>query len=237
MKGDQDMEKSRLIYYKKLLLKEKNELEAGLELMSNEEKRSLKESTGELSSYDNHPADQASNTYGRELDRGIRDNSLTLLTEVNDALAKMEEGRYGICQRCGEEIKESRLEVVPQTSFCEKCKGIEENEGVRRRSLAEATIFPPFGHGFNDDNDQVEYDAEDCWQDLAQYGSSDSPQDNPAELVGDQSDKQTYTDSDEIVGSVGIEDSIFDDEIDDLEESDDEKTTFTGSIASNERKM
>jgi len=75
---------------------------------------------------DNHPADQGTNTLDREVDLGLKDNTLIMLTEVNDALERLESGRYGICEHCGEEIKENRLEVVPAARFCTRCQQIEE---------------------------------------------------------------------------------------------------------------
>jgi RNA polymerase-binding protein DksA len=120
------MDKERLIHYREILLEEKAQLTEEMKRLTDEEHLSIKEATGELSSYDNHPADQGTNTLDREVDLGLKDNTLIMLTEVNDALERLESGRYGICEHCGEEIKENRLEVVPAARFCTRCQQIEE---------------------------------------------------------------------------------------------------------------
>lgn len=53
-----------------------------------------------------------------ELERRIRDQ----LTAVEHALAKFEEGTYGLCDSCGKPISPERLEALPQASLCLDCK-------------------------------------------------------------------------------------------------------------------
>lgn len=47
---------------------------------------------------------------------------LETLREVEAALARMDEGTYGLCERCGDEIPEERLEARPQARMCVRCK-------------------------------------------------------------------------------------------------------------------
>ena len=223
------MQKDKLEKYHKILVNEKARLENEIRDFQDEEKYSQQESTAELSSYDNHPGDSGSETFEREMDLGLKDNTFTLLKQVDDALDKIKSGSYGICQKCGDKIRDDRLEVVPYASFCEKCQESQENlEGVRERPIEEGTFYPPF-RGFNDKGDKIEYDAEDAWQDVAQYGTSNDPSYAHDPVTGDKLSKDPYIDPDETVGSVGIEDSLFDDEVDDLEEASKAKTTFTGN--------
>jgi DnaK suppressor protein len=81
---------------------------------------SLVESTGELmsSSADNHLADTASETFERELDEGLEEGALRRLREVEEALARIDEGTYGTCRVCGREIPQERLEAVPWATLC-----------------------------------------------------------------------------------------------------------------------
>lgn len=44
------------------------------------------------------------------------------LSNVDSALRKMEEGKYGICEKCGKEIEEEVLELVPESDLCKECK-------------------------------------------------------------------------------------------------------------------
>ena len=81
----------------------------------------MTEEVGELvasSIYENHLADTASETYERELDEGLEEDAREQLREVEDALARIEAGTYGICAVCGKKIPLERLEAVPWTTLC-----------------------------------------------------------------------------------------------------------------------
>lgn len=81
---------------------------------------SLTGETGELlsSSADNHMADTASETYEREFDEGLEEDAARQLREVEDALARIDDGSFGTCAVCGKPIGEERLEAVPWTTLC-----------------------------------------------------------------------------------------------------------------------
>lgn len=82
--------------------------------------QTLTEETGELSdsTYDNHLADMASETYSRELDEGLEEDAVRQLRAVDEALARIDDGTYGKCEACGREIPEERLDAVPWTTLC-----------------------------------------------------------------------------------------------------------------------
>ena len=81
---------------------------------------SLSEETGELlsSTADNHLADMATETYDRELDEGLEEDARGRLREVEEALARIDAGTYGICRVCGKQIPAERLEALPWTTLC-----------------------------------------------------------------------------------------------------------------------
>lgn len=79
---------------------------------------SLQESTGELSSFDQHPGDVATETVEREQDQSLREHAAFELEEIDAAFARLDAGVYGTCQACDAEIPEERLRVRPQTRFC-----------------------------------------------------------------------------------------------------------------------
>lgn len=79
---------------------------------------SLEDSTGELSSFDQHPGDVATETVEREQDDSLREHAAAELEQVEAALARLDAGTYGKCERCGEEIPEARLEARPHARFC-----------------------------------------------------------------------------------------------------------------------
>jgi DnaK suppressor protein len=74
--------------------------------------------TDELADYDQHPADQGTETFEQELD----ETTIMILEEeerrVNEARQQLEAGRYGICIDCGKEIPAARLEAIPETVRC-----------------------------------------------------------------------------------------------------------------------
>ena len=52
----------------------------------------------------------------------IRDRERKLLSKVDEALDRMEQGAFGLCEECGEEIDLERLKIRPVTTFCIRCK-------------------------------------------------------------------------------------------------------------------
>lgn len=90
----------------------------------------LEEESGEESS-DQHMADVGSVTVARELDLSLQSNTQRLLAQVERALEKIDEGTYGLCDRCGEPIGEGRLEAMPYATLCmEHQKELERSGGV-----------------------------------------------------------------------------------------------------------
>ena len=71
-------------------------------------------------------ADTASVTIDRELDLSIEGTTSGMLRAIDDALARIEDGTYGSCSRCGRTITEERLEAMPYATLCIDCKREEE---------------------------------------------------------------------------------------------------------------
>jgi len=204
-----------LEYYKKQLESLKSRLEKQMESLSKRGSEPLKNSIGELSGYDNHPADLGAETFERAKDLGLKDNSKVLLMKVNHALDRISEGTYGICENCGKPISEERLKALPYTTLCIDCKKSAENqEENSRRPLEEEVLGFPFGRSFRDGTDEVGYDGEDAWQDVARYGTSSGPQDIP----GAVDYTETYEDGNEELGIVEEIDAILDNEVDTAED-------------------
>ncbi|HYX87701.1 MAG TPA: TraR/DksA C4-type zinc finger protein [Gaiellales bacterium] len=75
---------------------------------------------------DSHMADSASETLDREMELSLGDNAGHLLASINAALARLDSGTYGNCERCGQPIAVDRLEALPWASKCIDCKRLEE---------------------------------------------------------------------------------------------------------------
>ncbi|HET7628770.1 MAG TPA: TraR/DksA C4-type zinc finger protein [Bacillales bacterium] len=71
------------------------------------------QSSGELSQYDNHPADEATAVFEREKDWALLNQVREELRDVNVALKKMDAGTYGICEATGKRIPLERLQAIP----------------------------------------------------------------------------------------------------------------------------
>jgi DnaK suppressor protein len=76
------------------------------------------ESTGELSSYDQHQADMGTETFEREKDLSILEQVEAELADIDHALRRLDEGTYGTCEIDGKPIPEERLEAMPAARLC-----------------------------------------------------------------------------------------------------------------------
>jgi DnaK suppressor protein len=80
------------------------------------------------------PSDRASLEGNRNLTLRIRDRERKLDTKIDEALERIEDHSYGICEECGEQIGVERLKARPVTTLCIVCKG-EQEAAERRRSV------------------------------------------------------------------------------------------------------
>ena len=74
------------------------------------------------------PTDRATLESDRNFELRIRDRERRLISKIRDALERIEEGTFGICDVCGEHISQKRLEARPVTTLCIECKKKQENE-------------------------------------------------------------------------------------------------------------
>jgi DnaK suppressor protein len=71
-------------------------------------------------------ADKASSSYTKEFLFSLSDGERVLLQQIDQALARIEEGNFGLCTHCGSLIPEKRLEAVPWTPYCVDCMELAE---------------------------------------------------------------------------------------------------------------
>jgi DnaK suppressor protein len=72
----------------------------------------------ELADYDQHPADEGTETHEEELDETTEMILEAEEKQIHEARRLLEEGRYGICIDCGKEIPPDRLEAIPESIRC-----------------------------------------------------------------------------------------------------------------------
>jgi len=158
----------------------------------------LHDSVGELSSYDNHPGDEGTELYEREKDLALNEHYRLEYRNIQDALEAIKDGSYGKCVVCHEDIPFERLEALPTTLYCKEHSP--DQITSHERPIEEGVLMPPFGKFDMDETDEnVAYDAEDSWQEVAKWGTSETPSDL-VEQVDHYND--AYMEADENVGFV-----------------------------------
>jgi RNA polymerase-binding transcription factor DksA len=88
-----------------------------------------RDSSGDLSGYSFHMADAGTDAMEREKAFLFASAEGRLLLEVNDALRRLYNGTYGICELCEKPIARARLDAMPYTRLCVSCKEKEEKLG------------------------------------------------------------------------------------------------------------
>lgn len=156
------------------LLRDKHDLEKQLE--DNELfgfHDSLREGGGELSAYDNHPADLGSEVFERGKDLALAEQTRHHLQDVERALADMDAGIYGICKASGEPIPFERLAAMPTAEFTVEHTPPKPHDN---RPAEEEFLHPPFGRtSLDEHSDETEFDGEDAWQAVEEWGTSNTP--------------------------------------------------------------
>ena len=81
----------------------------------------LNRSESELSSVPDHMADMGSDNYDQDFTLRLVMNGQETLSQIDDALERINDGTYGICECCGNKIPKGRLQVIPYAKMCVKC--------------------------------------------------------------------------------------------------------------------
>jgi len=153
------------------------------------------DAVGELSSYDNHPGDLATEIYERGKDIALNERAEQELEAINEALHAIDEGTYGICRECSMDIPLERLLAIPTTATCVEHAN---TDTFKRERPVEEEVYSAH---INPERVEQEtgYDGEDAWQEVSRYGSSETPSD----LYGDRDNyNEIYPNSDEDIGIV-----------------------------------
>jgi RNA polymerase-binding protein DksA len=111
--------------FRKILVDERERVSATLAHLHESNSRSFEEETEE-ETYDNHLADSATATLNREIDSTLEENSEHVLTGINEALDRIDNGTFGMCEHCGAQIAVERLEAIPYATRCIDCQRLAE---------------------------------------------------------------------------------------------------------------
>jgi DnaK suppressor protein len=131
------MNREKLLYFKGLL-------EGRLHALIEEAEKTMTDMVGDKKGGFPDPTDRASFESDRNFMLRIKDRERKLITKVTEALDRIEDGSFGVCESCGRPISEKRLMVRPVTTQCIECKTDEEQRerGVNQKKVKLGRSFP-----------------------------------------------------------------------------------------------
>ncbi|AGK97721.1 TraR/DksA C4-type zinc finger protein [Clostridium pasteurianum] len=185
------MQMEKLEHFKKKLINEREKVNDLLNLMvKNETIDSKSEISSELSYYDNHPSDIATEINDIEKGMAFRENEKSIIRRIDDALTRIEDESYGKCKSCGEAIDTGRLEFMPYAENCVKCENKINNlkqREIHDRPVEEKVIGHPFGKDYRHQLYSSEFDSEDSYESVEAFNKME----NIVEIY-DYEDQQGY---------------------------------------------
>jgi RNA polymerase-binding protein DksA len=106
--------------FRTLLVQERVRIVDTIAHLHEEHNRPMEDELGELAGRgaDNHLGDMATVTFDRELDEGLEEGAIQTLAQIDRALARLDQGTYGVCERCAKPIGEERLHARPWATLC-----------------------------------------------------------------------------------------------------------------------
>jgi DnaK suppressor protein len=122
------MEKERLEYFRELL----NER---LKTLLEEAEKTVTGMTNDMDSFPD-PTDRANLETDRNFLLRIRDRERKLIGKIKEARGRIDDGTFGICEECGEDVSEERLKARPVTTLCIDCKTKAEVEEKQKEKAS-----------------------------------------------------------------------------------------------------
>src|SRR5215831_19363361 len=113
------MTKKEMEKFRRLLEQKKGGLSNELAKTRDVEEETTEESTQDI-------ADKAVSSYTREFLYSLSDSDRNTVLQIDQALVRIQEGNYGLCQNCGQPMNEKRLSAVPWASHCVDCQELAE---------------------------------------------------------------------------------------------------------------
>jgi len=123
----------KLKHFEEIILTELRESVSYIENINKDQSIGARESSGDLSSYAYHQADQGSDTNLMEQTVMLMEGERDKIRLLNDAMRRIADETYGVCEMCGDFIQETRLEIIPYAIYCVECKEKMEDKKRRQR--------------------------------------------------------------------------------------------------------
>ena len=121
------MRQEVLARLRKLLMMKRDMLSGDVTTLQREALRKNRQTaSGDLSNMPIHMADLGSDNYEQEFALDLIQNEELTLREIDEAIRRIDEGTYGICENCSKKIPLARLKAKPHAKYCIKCKMLQE---------------------------------------------------------------------------------------------------------------
>ena len=117
--------------FRALLLAKRNEILRTVICMEDE---TLRKQISDSSRFPTYMADLGTDNYERELTLGLMESQRKLVVEIDEALNRIENGTYGICEGSGKPIPKARLAAIPWTRYCVEYAQLLEKGSVRKEN-------------------------------------------------------------------------------------------------------
>ena len=142
-KKEKKLTAKELEQFRKLLLELRDKVLDGIQFLSGDNlNRSQRDVSGDLSGYSLHMADQGTDNYDREFALNLVSSEQDILYEIDEALRRIDDGTYGICEMSGEPIERARLKALPHARYSVTAQSEMERGQKRYRPFG-----PTLSHG------------------------------------------------------------------------------------------
>jgi RNA polymerase-binding transcription factor DksA len=173
--------------YRDLLIEKLKEILGNVDHIESEAlKTSRQDSSGDLSSMPIHMADIGSDNYEQEFALGLMDSERKIVQEIHEAIKRIQNGTYGICEGTGEPISKPRLDGIPWTRYCVQYAEMVEKGLAFEAEPSHEDEFEYVEDKEDDDSiEDIEDDDEDEEDDMEAYlfGYDDEDLDEEDDLL------------------------------------------------------
>ena len=112
--------------FERLLQRRRQVLLGNVRRLEDEACRKGSDAAGDLSTMPLHPADQATDTHQQDMSLVFMENESVRLQDIEEALERIREDRFGLCEECDREIALERLRAIPYAPLCVDCQRRQE---------------------------------------------------------------------------------------------------------------
>ena len=120
------LSKSELTEFRDLLLLRKKVLQGDVKTLEDEGCKKGTDAAGDLSTLPMHLADLGTDSFEQDITLGLMENESDELHEIEEALERIKDGSFGLCESCKKKIPKERLKAIPYARLCVNCKKKEE---------------------------------------------------------------------------------------------------------------